>query len=642
MNLLEPAWLLLLLLLPILGAAAWIVARRRRGQWGALVAARLRPALLRIPGPLSRRLALALLLSASAALIAAMARPQVDAGVREEITKGRNLLIALDLSRSMRVRDVSPDRLTQAKVVIYELMDAVPEDRIGLIGFAGTAHLLAPLTIDHTALRETVEQADENWVEMGGSDLSSALRLAMNTLRETGQKNNALVVVSDGDKHDETLNAALEDARRAGLNVLSVGIGTEDGGLVPNPEVPGGHQLGPDGRKVVSRMQSGILRQLASATGGSYAAVVGGADIPDMVRRATADLDAFEMRGRERRVFVEFYQWLVLPAILLLMAAILAATRWRRVSAAAPLAALALLLTNAGTARAGEAADAAALLAKGRHEEARDAFAKLEQTAPTHGRAARFALGQGTAAYGCGDFATARAAFSRALLSDEPAVADAGHFGLGNSLFQIGWQSLTDSPYPTANPPDPEEFAKIVRKRLADLTETPGEPGKPRAVPAEIQQTLTAWMEAIQHYDTALQRTPRPEDPTHNRELTRTFYQKLLEVINEPPPQQKPDGSSEGAPDKPKPDGGEPGPQGSDGNDPQGKPQKPKPDAEGDSPPPSGKPEPKPGDDPQDSEPRAGETPEDAARRVLGESADIQKGPLRRARHLQRTPLKDW
>ena len=78
-----------------------------------------------------------------------------------EKTMGRNVLIALDLSRSMRVKDVSPDRLAQAKGVIYELLEAMPNERIGLIGFAGSSYLYAPLTIDHGAVRETVEQVDE-------------------------------------------------------------------------------------------------------------------------------------------------------------------------------------------------------------------------------------------------------------------------------------------------------------------------------------------------------------------------------------------------------------------------------------------------------------------------------------------------
>lgn len=178
MSFAQPGWLAMLILIPLLGIGALMASRMRKLQWDAFVAPRLRGALLKRGGSLPRWLALSFLLLACSALIISLARPQGDAGVRTEKTMGRNVLIALDLSRSMRVTDVKPDRLAQAKVVIYELLEAFPNDRIGLIGFAGNSYLYAPLTIDHTAVRETVEQIDENWAPLGGSDLASAIHLA--------------------------------------------------------------------------------------------------------------------------------------------------------------------------------------------------------------------------------------------------------------------------------------------------------------------------------------------------------------------------------------------------------------------------------------------------------------------------------
>ncbi len=212
MKFAQPAWLVLLVLLPLLGVAAVFVARLRRKQWAAFVAPRLRGVLLKRGSPLPRWFALLFLLAACAAIIIALARPQGDAGTRTEKSLGRNVLIALDLSRSMRVRDVKPDRLAQAKMVIYELLDAMPNERVGLIGFAGTAYVYAPLTVDHGAVRETVEQIDETWAPLGGSDLAAAVRLATDTLKKTGQKNNALVILSDGEKHEGDLDA---DDRRS-------------------------------------------------------------------------------------------------------------------------------------------------------------------------------------------------------------------------------------------------------------------------------------------------------------------------------------------------------------------------------------------------------------------------------------------
>lgn len=673
MFLAQPAWLLLLLLLPLLGTGAVLVARLRRRQWHAFVAARLRPALLRTGGSLGRWFALAFLLAATTLLIFALARPQGEAGTRSEKTSGRNILIALDLSRSMRVTDVKPDRLAQAKIVIYELLEALPNERIGLLGFAGTAHLLAPLTIDHSAIRETVEQVDENWVELGGTDYTSLLRLAIKTLKETGQKTNALIVLSDGDKHDEGLATLADEAKRSGIYIFAIGVGTDDGGFVPSADFPNGRMIGPDGREVLSRLQAATLRRLATETGGRFAIADGGTNIPAMIQLATADLEAFEMKGRERRNVIEFYQWLVLPAVLFLIVATVAATRWRGIRGAAA-ATTAALLAFAATpqARAGEAADAEGLLAKGRYEEARAAYARLAESTRSADRAARFGLGEATAAYREGDFTAARAAFSRALLATDPQVVAAAHFGLGNSLFQIGWQTLSDTPYPTGPEALPGllAFDAIVKPRLAAILKaTPGE-DQPTAGIAELEKLALDWADAITHYDSALQADPSNADLSHNRDTAYALLARLLELLEQehqqtqdsiPEPQPTPAPGAPGEkPDEEQSDGpgqqpdkaeGEPKDPGDNPKDPSKPPGKP--DAkDGDQPPKD--PPVDPGKDnqgdakpPTDKSPeppaaKPGETPQETARRILGENSDLQKGPPRAARHLQRIPKKDW
>lgn len=668
MHLAQPAWLLLLILLPLLGVATVLVARLRRKQWGAFIAPRLRAVLLRTSNPLPRRLALALLMAATAALIAAMTRPQGDAGTKIEKSTGRNLLIALDLSRSMRVKDVKPDRLTQAKIAIYELMEAMPNERIGLIGFAGSTHLLAPLTVDHAAVRETVEQADEKWVAVGGSNLAAAIRLAITTLKETGQKNNALILLSDGEKHDASLAAVAEEAKRAGVYIFAIAVGTADGGFVPNPDFANGNMVGPDGKVVLSRLQPDVMRKLASDTNGRFALAGSGTDIPAMVKLAAKDLDAFEMKGRERRVAIEFYQWLVLPAILFLIASVVAGTRWRGVKAATALLACGFALQPA-TGHCGEAAAAAAALANGRFGEARAAFEQLASASKLPERAARFRLGEATAAYRDKDFAGARNAFSRALLASDPAVNSNAHFGLANSLFQLGWNSLTQQPYPTADTevPDLPRFDALVKARLAEVLKDQPQEDAPTAGLAEFETLIVNWSDAVKHYHSALASDPSNEALRHNRDTTMTYLERLgklleqereqtEEAIPEPQPTPSPGNPGDDPDDakekKPgdKPDGedpksgsGDPSPP-KDPNDTGKNGEKPKDPA--DKPDKSPDPGKKPGesDKPDDEQPapQPKETPEQAARRILGENADLEKGPLQPGRHIQINPEKDW
>ena len=169
---------------------------------------------------------------------------------------------------------------------------------------------------------------------LGGSDLASAVHLAIETLKKTGQKNNALVILSDGEKHEGDLDDMIAEAERSGVYILAIGVGTEDGDYVPNPDFPGNRMVDRSGKPVISRLQPDVMRKLAAETKGRYAVAGTGMDIPAMVKSAIKDLDAFEMEGRERRVSIEFYQWLVLPAIVFLFGSILAGTRWRGVNPA--------------------------------------------------------------------------------------------------------------------------------------------------------------------------------------------------------------------------------------------------------------------------------------------------------------------
>jgi Ca-activated chloride channel family protein len=656
-NFAHPAWFLLLVLLPLLGGGALAVARLRRTQWAAFVAPRLRASLLKRGSPLPRWFALLLLLAACAALIAALARPQGDAGTRTEKNLGRNVLVALDLSRSMRVSDVKPDRLTQAKMVIYELLDAMPNERIGLIGFAGTADLYAPLTVDHAAVRETVEQIDETWAPLGGSDLAAAIRLATDTLKKTGQKNNALVILSDGEKHAGDLGQMIAEAGQSGVYILAIGVGSEDGDYVPDPHAPGGRMHDRHGRPVISRLQADVMRELATETKGRFALAGTGMDIPAMVKSAVSDLDAFEMEGRERTVSIEFYQWLVLPAILFLLGSLVAGTRWRGVNPA-PLALLAagLFLLPANS-RADEISEAKRALQQKQYPQAREAYQKLAGRTPLPGRKARFRIGEATAAYRGGDFRHARSAYSRALLTDESKVLEAAHLGLGSSLFQLGWLGLSGKPYAadSSQTPDLATFDALVRERLKAILEADASDASSGGL-KPVQSVITNWVDAVRHYDTALATNPADKSASNNRAVTITYLKRLQELLEEhrqqteqatpqpgegdPQPKKPGEGDSEEDQEPQEGDGTKPSPE-KDNSDHGDSDQEPKEDSEGGKQQPDKSKkakEPKEGE--KDRDPN--ETPEERARRILKENADLEKGPLTPGRREFRAPEKDW
>lgn len=650
MKFAQPGYLALLLLLPLLGLVAVWTVRLRRQQWTAFMAPRLREALLRRSNQLPRWLALFFLLGSCAALIAALARPRADAGTKLEKTIGRNVMIALDISKSMRVSDVKPDRLGQAKVVIYEIMDAMPNERIGFIGFAGSPYVYAPLTIDHSAVREIVDQIDDRWAPLGGSDLAAAVHLATETLKKTGQKNNALIILSDGEKHEGDLAAMIAEAERSGVYIVAIGVGTENGGFVPDTDSPNGQMVDRNGDAVISRLQAEVMRKLAEDTKGRFTIAGSGIDVATLANSVVKDLDAFEMEGRERKVSIEFYQWLVFPAILFLTVSIISATRWKGIRTLAAAAALVFAIPQVD---ASEASEAKKALQGKNSEEAQNAYRSLADKTKSRETQARYRLGEATAAYHAKNFREARTAFSQSLLSGNPAVDASGHLGMGNSLFQLGWIGLTSKSYPDApgSTPNLESFDKFVKETLAKLSESeePEEGDTPGF--GLLEALITNWTDAIRHYNSALAINASNQVASKNRELTMTYLKRLKELLKEEQEQAQQamplaqPGEGDGEPQ----DGDGEGKDGKDGK--KGKGGKDGPKSKG-----------KKGDNPKDQDGNGGdkndgdkedgkkgdkgkdpnESPEGRASRILKENADLERGPLTRGRREYLTPEKDW
>lgn len=649
MNFAQPAWLALLLLVPILGVAAVLIARLKRQQWSAFTATRLRPSLLRRVSSLPRWLAFIFLCAAITAAVVALARPQADAGTKAEKTIGRNVMIALDISRSMRVADVKPDRLAQAKVLIAELADAMPNERIGLIGFAGTPNTFAPLTIDHGALKDTLDQIDESWAPLGGSDLAAAVSLATETLKKTGQKNNALIILSDGEEvsgegERSELEAMASQAERSGVYIITIGVGTEDGGFVPKKDFPNGQMVDRSGRPVISRLQTEVLRKLATSTQGRFATAGSGIDIPTLVKSLVQGMDAFEMEGRERRISIEFFQWLLLPAVLFLILSIVSATRWRGVQTAV----LALGFCLIGDSlHASEASSAKMLLTEKRHSDAQKRYHELAEATRRAEPKARFHLGEATAAYRAGAFRDARSAFSQALESSDSQVLGSAHLGMGNSLFQLGWQTLAADAYPNdpSQVPDLDRFSTLVKEALAKLRETDASDTSESGGYLQFESLMTNWTDAVRHFESSTQRLPADPAPANNRKLTLTYLQRLAELLEaekneteQAMPQTGPGPPQEG-------EGDEEGDEEGEGEGKGGKSKKPgkngKPEKGKDQDGPGGKK--KQDDSPGKSEaPDPNESPQQRAKRILKENADSEKGPLAPGRRDFGDAEKDW
>lgn len=657
LSLAQPYWLVALVFLPLISIAASIAARRQNSRWSKLVSSRLRGHLIRGGSPVPRLASFAILLISIGLMIIGMARPRGDGGTQTEKSVGRNILLALDLSRSMRVEDVQPDRLSLAKLVIFELIESMPSDRIGLIGFAGEPYLYAPLTIDHSAVLETVDQMDENWPTVGGSSLGSAIRLGIETLKKTGQNNNAMVILTDGEMHKGDLEQMITEAREAGVFLITIGVGTDDGGYVPSSNVAGQRMLDNNGNPILSRLNTKSLMQLANETDGTFALAGSGSDIPNMIQAATTGLNAFEIEGRERKVYIEYYQWLVLPTILLLMISLIVGTRWRGLPAPTTIGILAILLCNPKS--LAQTPTKLNDLAPQKRE--LDRFSMLAEKALLDGRRARYRLGEAGAAYHLKLWDRASLAYSQALRTGNAEVCVAAHHGLGNTLFQKGWRNFIDEDY-TADlefPASLERFEQAVRAKLALLKAQPiSEQNAETETYEDIRRTILDWSDSVRHYQSVLMLQPEHQGAIQNMELAITYLRKLQEILiddeqqtqdsmpPEPQPNQQ-DGNGQDS-ESEQPGDQDPNRNGENGEDPEKNPggdpsDQSEPNRDGDqNQPPSEGEQKNEGEADPGAEIQPGETPEEHARRRLRESADSEKGPMTPGQIHFRKPDKDW
>ena len=267
----------------------------------------------------SRRFSLKVVLYGVAlALIAlCIANPQRAEQVAPPPQKSADIMIALDISQSMLAADEKPSRLESAKAFIQKLVQTLDGDRIGLIFFAGDAYAQMPLSSDHSALLTFVRNANPNFTTEQGTNLASAIELTSRLFGTAEQESGrALVIVSDGENHLGETTRRAREAHAGGLEIHTVSVGTGAGVTIPT----GGREVKRDfsGQPVRTAANPALLRDLAQTGGGQSFA----ASDPSSVRELAAALDRLQQKTVEAKTTTEYvsqYQWLLLPAILLLI-----------------------------------------------------------------------------------------------------------------------------------------------------------------------------------------------------------------------------------------------------------------------------------------------------------------------------------
>jgi Ca-activated chloride channel family protein len=234
-------------------------------------------------------------------IVLSLARPQLGETTEQIKMEGIEIIFALDISNSMMAEDLKPNRLSVAKNTITKLLDRISGYKVGLIGFAGSAALMSPLTTDYSAVKMFLESINPDSISTQGTNFSSVIQTAMESFKRGGLEqddltkvNRVMIFISDGEDNDGKALAQVKDLVSKGVRLFAIGAGTAQGAPIPIRDEFGqlkGYKKDKSGQIVMSRVNTDFLRQLASeGHGGYYNASFSG----DEVKQLEADLNKLE------------------------------------------------------------------------------------------------------------------------------------------------------------------------------------------------------------------------------------------------------------------------------------------------------------------------------------------------------------
>jgi Ca-activated chloride channel family protein len=305
--------LLPLLLLLFLGYQLW--KRRKQRALGdpalvqALLAGHSRPKTI---------LKFALLFLAFAAGCLAVANPRRPDETSAEARKGIDLVIALDISNSMLATDIAPNRLARAKQFINRLVDGLKDDRIGLVVFAGNAYVQMPLTFDQSAAKMYVAAASPVAIATQGTRIGDALKKADITFGEVTDRFRSIVLITDGETHDEDAPEKVKELAGKGIMINTVGLGSPEGTTILDTAT-GRPRVDESGQVVISQLNEKLLQELASTTNGVYVHLENAESAVALVMEQYKDIEKKALGDASLFTYETYYHWLVAPMLLLLL-----------------------------------------------------------------------------------------------------------------------------------------------------------------------------------------------------------------------------------------------------------------------------------------------------------------------------------
>ncbi len=482
----------------------------RSNVWKQMVGTKHQQKLISTSSKLLGWISFGISLVALTGFIIAMARPyKGQTQVRDKV-KTRNIVIALDCSLSMLCQDgdsANTDRMNTAKAIAIKLVDAFPDDHIGVMAFAGSANMISSITIDHPSVKQTLNQIDIYSAHTLGSNFTDSVTQSIEALDSAGKSANALILITDGTEDKPDISDLAKLAKKAQVQIFTVGVGTAAGGSIPIKKSDGRVVEHKDqyGRVVITKLVDSPLRQLATETSGSYSH---SSNADTMIADAVKKMDQFEKKGRVREVPDELYQWFLAPGILLLIISVLLRVHWKKPFENKATLATALLITFIIPSRSdAQENDSFAQQTKTilfeKPEHIREGYRALKSKeyalAIEHFNAALahsdgqqhadLSLALAQAHYRSGDYTEATKAYGDAMISSDEQVQLDAQYNMGNSLFR---SAVSDF-----NPPSDVPFDQYLEDAIR------GKEGVEKlsgvdSIKKKLQESIAKYSETLQ------------------------------------------------------------------------------------------------------------------------------------------------
>ena len=459
-------YLWLLWTIPAVIVFYWWATKRKSSLLRRFVSDELRDRLLENFSQSKQRLKILLIVISLLFLVIALIRPKWGYHWEEVKRKGVDIIVALDVSKSMLAQDVSPNRLERAKREIIDLMNILQGDRLGLVAFAGVSFLQSPLTLDYGAVRIFLDDLDTSLIPIGGTAIEDAIAKSLKAFEKTPNKSRVLILITDGEDHQGDPVKASEDAAKKGIRIYTVGIGKKDGAPIPDGE-SGGFKKDENGNLILTHLDETTLQKIALNTGASYVrSISGDLDLEKIYEDILKKVEQQDLKSGKRKHYEERFQWPLLLAILLLLLEVFVSERRKSLL-------VMLLVFGISNVYASGASDA-------------------------------------SSSYQSGDYKEAVKGFLDSQMEDQNNLQL--KYNLGNSYYKTGQY---EKAYPLFETLSVQGTGEMQQKALYNLGNTAFRMGK---LP-----------EAIEHYKRAVELDPQDEDARYNLDYARKELKKRIE-----------------------------------------------------------------------------------------------------------------